>query len=106
MRLANYILQHIIHKYLLHRHLLEKHNAENLQDFGQTHFQFEFFLDNRYEYVHADRDPYLGLDRVDAGAKKRLDTQVLLDPFEEQFDLPAAFVKLGNGQCRQCKVVR
>ena len=105
MRLANYILRHIVHKHLFHRHLLEKHNAENLQDFGQTHFQFEFFLDNRYEYVHADSDPYLGLDSVDAGVKKRLDAKVLLDPFEEQFYLPAAFVKLGNCHRRQREVV-
>ena len=105
MRLANCILRSIVHKYLFHRHLLEKHNAENLQDFGQTHFQFEFFLDNRHQHVHADCDPYLSFDRVDAGAKKRLDAKVLLDPFEEKFYLPAAFVKFGNCQRRQCKVV-
>jgi hypothetical protein len=30
---------------------------------------------------------------------------MLLDPFEEEFDLPAAAVKLGNGERRQDKVV-
>ena len=30
---------------------------------------------------------------------------MLLDPFEEQLDLPAASVQLGNGQCRQGEVV-
>ena len=30
---------------------------------------------------------------------------MLLDPFEEQFDLPAATVQLGYGQCRQGEVV-
>ena len=34
-----------------------------------------------------------------------LDAQVLLDPFEEQFDLPPAGVKLGDGERRQGEVV-
>jgi hypothetical protein len=38
-------------------------------------------------------------------AKKPLDAQVLLDPFEEQLDLPGAFVQGGNGQRRQARVV-
>src|SRR5207245_641786 len=37
---------------------------------------------------------------------KRFDAQVLFDPFEEQFHLPAAFVQPGNGQGRQIEVVR
>lgn len=34
-----------------------------------------------------------------------LDAQMLLDLFEEQLYLPAAFVQRGNGQRRQCRVV-
>ncbi len=30
---------------------------------------------------------------------------MLLDPFEEQFDLPSAFVKIGNGLCREGEIV-
>ena len=30
---------------------------------------------------------------------------MLLDPFEEQLDLPAAFVERGDGQGKQCGVV-
>src|SRR4030043_1229800 len=105
MKLVKFILRSIIHKYLSYRYLLEKYNAEDLQDFAKTLFEIEFFLDNGDQHVHADRDPYLGLDGVDGRAKKRLDTQILLDPFEEEFYLPAAFVKFGNDQCRQCKVV-
>ena len=44
----------------------------------------------------CDGDPYLRLDRVLAGAKEHLDTQMLLDPLEEQFDLPALALQVGN----------
>ena len=105
MKLVKAVLRHIVHKYLFYRHLLEKYNAENLQDFAQTQLEIEFFLDDCRQHIHADSNPYLGLDGVYAGAEKRLYAKVLLDPFEEQFYLPAAFEQLRNRQCRQGKVV-
>jgi len=39
-------------------------------------------------------------DCVLTGAKERFYFQVLFDPFEEQFNLPALFVDIGNGLCR------
>ena len=36
---------------------------------------------------------------------ERLDSEMLFDPFEEQFDLPAALVDLGDGKRGQGKVV-
>ena len=105
MKLVKAFLHHIVRKCLFYRHLLEKHNAENLQDFAKTLLEFEFFLDNGRQQVDADRYPYLGLDGVDAGAEKRLYAKVLLDPFEKEFYLPAAFEQLRYRQCRQGKVV-
>ena len=61
----------------------------------------EFFLNNGDEHVGGHGAPDLRLDCVLAVAKKLLDAQVLLDPFEEQLDLPAAFVQSSNGQGRQ-----
>ena len=58
--------------------------------------QMQAFLGNGDQHVSADRDPDLRLDRVLVGAIKRLDTQVRLDPFEEQFDLPALAVQRCN----------
>ena len=92
MRPKILILQHVFFKYLLYRHLLEKHNAENLQDFAQTQFDFQLFLDNRHQDINADSNPDLSLHRVLGGAEKCFDSQVLLDPFEEDFYLPAALV--------------
>lgn len=54
------------------------------------------FFDDSDEYVSADRDPYLRLHRILAGSQKGLDTQMLFDPLEEQFDLPALLVKRCN----------
>ena len=65
----------------------------------------KFFLNNSYEHVGGDGAPDLRLDRVLAVTQKLLDAQVLLDPFEKQFHLPAAFVQSGNGQGRQGRVV-
>jgi hypothetical protein len=47
----------------------------------------------------------LGLYRIFRGTIEGLDYQMLLDPFEKQFDLPSAFVEIGNGLCREGKVV-
>ena len=95
------ILQHVFSKYLFHRHLLEKHNAENLQDFAQIQLDLEFSLDNSYQDINADGNPDLGLHSILGDPKKCLDSQVLLDPLEEDFYLPAALVKLSNCQSWQ-----
>ncbi len=47
-----------------------------------------FFRDSD-QHIGRYGNPYLRLDGVLAGAEKHLDAQVLLDPFEEQFHLPA-----------------
>ena len=62
-------------------------------------------FDNSYQYIDGDRNPDLGLDRVLRGAIECLDPQVLLDPFEEQLDLPAALVQLGDNNCGKREVV-
>src|SRR5438034_532651 len=61
--------------------------------------------DDRHQHINRDCDPDLGLHGVVAGPIKRLDSQVLLDPFEKQFYLPTAFVDLGDLQCRQLEVI-
>ena len=65
----------------------------------------KFLLDDGNQYVSRHGAPDLRLDGVLAVAQELLDSQVLLDPFEEQFDLPAIFVQCCNRQWRQHKVV-
>ena len=62
-------------------------------------------FENGDEQINGDGDPDLGAHGVGAGAVKGFDAQMLLDPFEEQFDLPAAAIELGDGQRRHGEVV-
>lgn len=71
----------------------------------QTEFDFEFFLHDRHQHVDRDGGPDLGSDGVLRGAIERLDAQMLLDPTEKQLDFPATRIQLGDGQCREKKVV-
>ena len=63
------------------------------------------FFDDSDEDVSTNCDPYLRLYCIFAGAQKGFDTQMLLDPFEEQFDLPALLVKCRDHLWFECKVV-
>ena len=67
--------------------------------------QMQAFLGNCDQHVCADRDPDLRLDRVLVGAIKRLDSQVLLDPFEKQLDLPALAIQICNQLGLESEVV-
>ena len=53
------------------------------------------FFDNGHQHVDSDCNPDLGLDGILGGPIKRFDTKVLLDPFEEDLDLPATLKQLG-----------
>ena len=50
------------------------------------------------EHVDADGNPYLCFDGILGSAEKSLDAKVLFDPFEEEFHLPTAFVKIADSQ--------
>ena len=56
-------------------------------------------FDNGHQHVNGNGDPNLDLDSILGGSVKRFDTKVLLDPFEEQFDLPATSKQFGDSQC-------
>ena len=65
----------------------------------------KFLFNNGNQHVRGDGAPDLRLHRILAVADETLDAQMLLDPFEVQFDLPAALVKNGDGQCGQGRIV-
>ncbi len=65
----------------------------------------KFFLNDGNQHVGGHGAPDLRLHCVLARAQKLLDAQVLLDPFEEQLDLPPALVQSGNGKLCQAGVV-
>ena len=60
---------------------------------------------NRDNDINADSDPHLGFYCVRRCSKELFDAQMLLDPFEEQFDFPAGFVNLANDQGGEGEVI-
>jgi hypothetical protein len=63
------------------------------------------FLDDRNKHVSGDRNPDLRLHGVLACAQECFDSQILLDPFEEQFDLPSLTIQIGNHRGGQLHIV-
>ena len=47
----------------------------------------QLFLDDGDEHIDRHRDPDLRVDRILRCPEKPFDSQMLLDPLEEQFDL-------------------
>ena len=62
-------------------------------------------IETGHHQVNADCDPDLRSHGVLSCAEKCFDAQVLFDPLEEQFDLPAAFVNGSDGLCWQIEVI-
>ena len=65
----------------------------------------ELLFDNSDQHVSGDGAPDLRLHSVLAVADETLDAQMLLDPLEEQFHLPATLVQRSNRQCGQDRIV-
>ena len=63
-----------------------------------------FFENGKFE-VNDHSDPDLDLYRIGGSAIEGLDSEVLFDPFEEQFDFPSCLVKGGKSFRRKCEVV-
>ena len=62
-------------------------------------------IETGHHEVNADSDPDLGAHGVLRSAEEGFDAQVLLDPFEEEFDLPPTFVNGCDGNGGQFEVV-
>jgi len=64
------------------------------------------FFQDRNQQVGTDRRPDLDPNRVVGVTDKAADTQVLLDPAKEQFDLPPSLIDFGDFEGGQGEVVR
>ena len=58
----------------------------------------KLLLDDGNEHIGGYGAPDLRLHRVLARAQEFLDSQMLLDPFEEQLHLPAILVERGDAR--------
>ena len=76
-----------------------------MKDFGETAIDVELLFDDRHEQVDADGNPDLRLHGILACSVESLDAQVLLDPLEEDLNVPSTLVQLSDGQCGQSEIV-
>ena len=93
-------------KQLIQWDFIERCHAQNLQKIVERKFHVHLLLDDRDERVNRDGHPDLRSYRVLRRPVKRLDPQVLFDPAEEQFDVPAELVEFGDRQRGLKEVVR
>ena len=69
---------------------------QQAKDFLHGTTQVSFVFQIRQHEIDTEGDPNLGQHRVACSTEEGLDLQVLLDPLEQQLDLPTFFVNLGN----------
>lgn len=76
-----------------------------MQDFVHASVDAKLLFQDSYEHIHADRDPDLSLDRVLGCAIERFNVEMLLDPFEEKFDLPTRMIEFRDDQGVKMKII-
>ncbi len=79
--------------------------SENAQYLGHRPAKLEVVLDDCNEAVCDDGDVNLYPDSILGITPERLDLEMLFDPFEEKFHLPAVAVKQGNVLACEIEVV-
>src|SRR3989304_1863613 len=94
-----------VRKDLDHRLFLEYGDAQNLENCVEAQVQIQTLPDDGYQDVDRDGDPHLRLHSVLRGSEERLDPKMLLDPPEEELDLPALLVKQGDAFRGKGKIV-
>ena len=79
--------------------------AEDSHNFKDGSVKFEVVFDDGNEAVGDDSDMHLNTHGIFGISPKALDAEMLLDPFEKQFHLPAVAVKQRNVFCGKVEVV-
>ena len=80
-------------------------DADDLQNAAHALPDPQGLIENGDHEIRADCDPYLRLHGVFAQPEERLHAKVLLDPFEEELDLPASLVNFRDYQGIDLEVV-
>src|SRR4030065_2642367 len=94
-----------VRKYLDNRLFLEYGDAQNLENGVEAQVQIQPLPDDGDQDVDRDGDPHLRLHGVLRGPEDRLDPEMLLDPPEEELDLPALLVQPGDAFRGEGKIV-
>ena len=93
------------HKQLMNRVFREYIYADYLQHSAHALVDSEGLIENGHHQVCADGDPDLSFHGVFAQAVEGFDAKILLDPLEEQLDLPASLVDLRDHDGGDLEVV-
>lgn len=83
----------------------EKYDADNLRDFAQSMLDLEFFFENREKKINTQCNPNLSFDGVFGSSIECFDPEMLFDPLEKQFHLPARLVELSYHERRKQEIV-
>jgi len=86
-----------IFNYLNNGSFLKNVDLQNLQNCVEVAGEVESLFQDGDQQINADSDPDLGFDGVGRCAVKGFDSQMLLDPAEEELHLPALLVNIGDG---------
>jgi hypothetical protein len=87
------------------RRFLEKRETQDLKQSVEIVLETQALFDDGDQHINRDCDPNLGLDAVVGSAEEVLDSEMLLDPFEKEFDLLAITIERSNGQRGNREVV-
>ena len=79
--------------------------AQNSHDLEDAPVKFEVVLDNSDETIGDDGNMDLYSNGVLRFAPKGFDFEVLFNPFEKQFHLPAITIKQGDVLSREVEIV-
>ena len=85
--------------------LVGQRNSKYLKDFIDAALQLHIVLHYRHEAISDYGTIDLDADGILGRAPELLDSQVLLDPFEEQLHTPSVTVKLGDCLSRSRQIV-
>ncbi len=75
-----------------------------MENLVQTEIESELLFHDGDEHVNGDRHPDLSLHGVLRGTEKGFEAEGLLDPPEEQFDLPTGSIEWCAGQGREQQI--
>lgn len=84
---------------------LEEDLSDRIRDKMKTRIQSILLLGNDKQKVVTDGYPYLREDCIHSRAVEGLDVEMLLDPLEEDLNLPPFTVEFGDGNRLQSEVV-
>jgi hypothetical protein len=86
-------------------HTFQEHGLSQASEFQKSPARLGLELDPHQQQVSDQGSPDLDQHRILGGPVKGLNFQVLLDPLEKEFYLPAAAVELSYLQGRQVQAV-